>query len=87
MDPIPNNGEKTFPIDKAWRKKCEYEHGSFIIKKKQSKVHNKLKYFWIFEGDHNSGSIKCFIGYISQVTVELPAMEILRESLQGATKL
>ena len=68
MEPIPNNGEKEFVIDKHKHTLCEYEHENFIIKKKHPNEN-----FWLFEADRGSGSVKCFIGEISTVTVKLSA--------------
>ena len=49
MEPIPNNGEKEFVIDKSKHEQCQYEHENFNIKKKYPNEN-----FWLFEADRGS---------------------------------
>ena len=65
MEPIPDNGERNFDIDKAKHTHCEYEHESFTIKKK-----HPLEEFWKFIAQSAGGFVKCFVGCIAEVAVK-----------------
>ena len=64
MDPLRNQGKKTFPIDKERKRHCEYEYNSFTITKTHPSDTS-----WKFVSDRGSGYSDSYVGYLETMHV------------------
>ena len=64
MDPLSDDGQAIFPIDKERKRHCEYEYNSFTVRKTHPSDTS-----WKFVSDHGSGYADCNVGYVETMHI------------------